>query len=49
MERLIGGRYKLGQKLGCGAFGEIYYGIILEYQLGMDLKTKEEVAIKLVK
>jgi len=26
MERYIAGRYKLHQKLGSGAFGEIYYG-----------------------
>ena len=26
MEIIIGGKYKLGLKIGCGAFGEVYKG-----------------------
>ena len=39
MELRVGGKYKLTKKLGNGAFGDIYSGI--------NIKTKEEVAIKL--
>jgi serine/threonine protein kinase len=34
-----GNQYRLGRKIGSGAFGEIY--------LGTDITTDEEVAIKL--
>lgn len=40
MELRVGGIYKLCKKLGNGAFGDIYQGI--------NVKTNEEVAIKLV-
>ena len=33
------GKYRLGRKIGDGSFGEIYVGI--------DIHTKEEIAIKL--
>lgn len=39
METLVGRKYRLGRKIGSGAFGEIY--------LGTDVRTKEEVAIKM--
>lgn len=39
MDLRVGGKYKLKKKLGSGAFGEIY--------LAEDIKTNEEVAVKL--
>ncbi|KAK0421164.1 hypothetical protein QR680_015090 [Steinernema hermaphroditum] len=39
MDLRIGGRFRLGRKIGSGSFGEIY--------LGENLQTQEEVAIKL--
>jgi len=39
MELLVGGSYLLGQKIGCGSFGDIH--------LGIDIYTNVEVAIKL--
>eukprot|EP00803_Ostreobium_quekettii_P009544 evm.model.scf_85EXC.1 EVM.evm.TU.scf_85EXC.1 scf_85EXC:16254-19834(+) len=38
-DRLLGGRYRLGRKLGSGSFGDIY--------LGINVETKEEVGIKI--
>jgi serine/threonine protein kinase len=40
MELRVGGKYRFTKKLGNGAFGDIYSGI--------NIKTNEEVAIKLV-
>jgi hypothetical protein len=40
MELRVGGKYKITKRLGSGAFGEIYAGV--------NVKTNEEVAIKLV-
>ena len=39
MEMCVGGKYRLGKKLGSGSFGDIY--------LGTNRETSEEVAIKL--
>ncbi|XP_020096108.1 casein kinase 1-like isoform X2 [Ananas comosus] len=39
MEHIIGGKFKLGRKIGGGSFGEIY--------LGVNIQSGEEVAIKL--
>ncbi|KAL6903499.1 hypothetical protein ACP4OV_004312 [Aristida adscensionis] len=39
MEHVIGGKFKLGKKIGSGSFGELY--------LGTNTQTGEEVAIKL--
>jgi casein kinase 1 epsilon len=40
MDHVIGGKFKLGRKLGSGSFGELY--------LGINIQTGEEVAVKLV-
>ncbi|PKI64010.1 hypothetical protein CRG98_015596 [Punica granatum] len=39
MERIIGGKYKLGRKIGSGSFGEIY--------LATHVETPEIVAVKI--
>lgn len=39
IEIRVGGRYRLGRKIGSGSFGEIY--------LGTDIQSNDEVAIKL--
>ncbi|CAA6673272.1 unnamed protein product [Spirodela intermedia] len=39
MEHVIGGKFKLGRKIGGGSFGEIYVGV--------NIQSGEEVAIKL--
>ena len=39
MELRVGGKYRLGRKIGYGSFGDIY--------LGTNVQTNEEVAIKL--
>ncbi|KAF8111676.1 hypothetical protein N665_0073s0035 [Sinapis alba] len=39
MDRVVGGKFKLGRKLGSGSFGEIF--------LGVDVQSREEVAVKL--
>lgn len=39
MELRVGGKYRLGRKIGSGSFGDIY--------LGTNVQTNEEVAIKL--
>ena len=41
MELKIGNKYKVLKRLGKGAFGDIYAGV--------NIKTNEEVAIKLVR
>ncbi|CAJ0610219.1 unnamed protein product [Cylicocyclus nassatus] len=39
MELRVGGRFRLGRKIGSGSFGDIY--------LGLNVQTNEEVAVKL--
>ncbi|KAL9225180.1 hypothetical protein vseg_001130 [Gypsophila vaccaria] len=39
MDHVIGGKFKLGRKIGSGSFGELY--------LGINVQTGEEVAVKL--
>ncbi|XP_010512404.1 PREDICTED: casein kinase 1-like protein 10 [Camelina sativa] len=39
MDHIIGGKFKLGRKIGSGSFGELYIGI--------NVQTGEEVALKL--
>ena len=52
MELRVGGRYRLSKKIGSGAFGYIYHGIsyiaFVNLLIGVDIKTNEEVAVKLV-
>ena len=40
-ELRVGGKYRVTKRLGAGAFGDIY--------AGQNVKTNEEVAIKLVR
>ncbi|GMI94271.1 casein kinase I, CASEIN KINASE I-LIKE 11 [Hibiscus trionum] len=39
MERVVGGKFKIGRKIGAGSFGELF--------LGVNVETGEEVAIKM--
>ena len=41
MDLKVGGKYRLGRKIGHGSFGDIY--------LGINIQTNEEVAVKLEK
>jgi hypothetical protein len=47
-ELRVGGKYFLIKCIGNGAFGHVYKGNYSSFNLGIDLKTSEEVAIKLV-
>ncbi|XP_009118682.2 casein kinase 1-like protein 9 isoform X1 [Brassica rapa] len=46
MDLVIGGKFKLGRKIGSGSFGELYLGFIL-LVAGVNVQTGEEVAVKL--
>ena len=51
MELRVGGKYRLTKRIGSGAFCDIYHGMICTFMLiwiGVDVKTNEEVAVKLV-
>ncbi|CAH1417807.1 unnamed protein product [Lactuca virosa] len=39
MDHIVGGKFKLGRKIGSGSFGELF--------LGVNIQTGEEVAVKL--
>ncbi|CAM8891562.1 unnamed protein product [Rhodiola kirilowii] len=39
MDQIVGGKFKLGRKIGSGSFGELH--------LGVNMQTGEEVAVKL--
>lgn len=39
MDHIVGGKFKLGRKIGSGSFGELY--------LGVNIQSGEEVAVKL--
>jgi len=50
MELRVGGKYALSRKLGSGAFGDVYLGMLhikLISLVGINIVTKEETAIKL--
>jgi serine/threonine protein kinase len=49
-EMRVGGRYRLGKKIGSGSFGDIYLGNNSTNKeiIGMNIESKEEVAVKLV-
>jgi len=45
----ITGKYRLGKKIGSGAFGEIHLGIFLYFNIkAINIENGEEVAVKLV-
>lgn len=33
MDHVVGGKFKLGRKIGCGSFGELFLGTSLSSQL----------------
>ena len=48
MDSRVGGKYRLERRIGSGSFGNVFIGTALTHALGTNLKTHEQVAIKLV-
>ena len=43
---IIGKKYRLLESIGCGSFGEVFYGIHI-YNIARDINTDKEFAVKL--
>ena len=45
---IVAGKYAPKHKIGNGAFGEVFSGNFLINQIGINMETKQEIAIKFV-